>query len=1036
MRLQDCCGRHSKATRDRQLQRCLRLWQAATAERQVLDMAWVAWQLFHSSLCLLRLRRCFWLWRRQKAWRSEGGVVKQVIASWRQRASLATAALPLRAWHGLLCRRRRWRPFGACLLDRWRSATFEARGMKRKGLAAWKRSLQLARRCRLRKALTAWHFVQMLRRQRLQLAEAVHRSWASAVDARKSFAIRMRHFWRCCERSLVLAAEANARVAARCLSAWRRRARRRRRHAAGLQAIRLQPLRRAFRGLHAACRFQGRQRQLVQVLNNLTHLAAGQLRCAFARPGVLKKRAQKHPAVLVLVPCSDSMKLRRWISWPLPLLLATLALCSLLQVLSIVAASIRQYRLGDAEGYRILLNMTNSSLQLAGLFVFVHRRQDISQDPLGCLTGELIGASWVSTYCYGTMHLLFATAVPRTCAGSWFAVPSMAFLTLRTILYLTTLWLQMRLMGMRLGVLTGLMVCVFVVGALTSCITIACAVVRCGFAPGSQLTFQNLSVFGRSMTQGVASVATAGLGTAACCGIGRLWVRAGRLVKQCRGYSKAEAVWAHSVLGRFLFSTAIACLVSTLALATECFTVLYEYDFHDQRYLQLHERSMLPQLTVVSSIFFVVMVLASAWNRIFVLAILQPTQPNIIRAKTLERPPMAPIASDRSLAWHSAVEDLANRSLSVSELVDFYGQLGTGRAMPHFCPSASTTADVVRQAIIPLSRQGWTGSFFTAKECCGRHPPKRMVTHCWSNLFLHLVASVVSDALDEGEYKEMADSLASGQLQEVQNRLHAAGADDVRYWICAFCVNQHASICNGFGPPPADPRMYEEWDLKRRDCVTGLPYPLCDCKHPKYLNDAEEMCELNKFDDVIDFLHRTVPEFAQVVSVDIKYEVFERAWCVAELVRAFYCHIPQRVLLHSDKFLDIEEEEQQVYTLLTTLTVRNCKASRAEDKEMVLSKIPDIQTFDEQLQYVIFGQRGLLKRRLAGLGLLSAAKRVTLRAAKSVDLRDVRELSDLSESAHSSSESDSIVSAVLQTWLTVVTQAAYSEEEQPNAVAD
>lgn len=361
---------------------------------------------------------------------------------------------------------------------------------------------------------------------------------------------------------------------------------------------------------------------------------------------------------------------------------------------------------------------------------------------------------------------------------------------------------------------------------------------------------------------------------------------------------------------------------------------------------------------------------------------------------------MAPISSDRSLAWHSAVEDLANRSLTVNELVDFYGQLGAGgRAMPHFCPSASTTADVVRQAIIPLSRQGSTGSFFAAQECSGRHPPKRMVTHCWSNLFLHLVASVVSDALDEGEYKEMADSLASGQLQEVQNRLHAAGAGEVRYWICAFCVNQHASICNGFGPPPADPRMYEEWDLKRRDSITGLPYPLCDCKHPKYLNDAKEMCELNKFDDVIDFLYRTVPEFAQVVSVDTKYEVFERAWCVAELVRAFYCHIPQRVLLHSDKFLDIEEEEQHVYTLLTTLTVQNCKASRAEDKEMVLSKIPDIQTFDEQLQYVIFGQRGLLKRRLAGLGLLSAAKRVTLRAAKSVDLRYVRELSELSESS-------------------------------------
>jgi len=115
----------------------------------------------------------------------------------------------------------------------------------------------------------------------------VLRSWGAAVDARKSFAIRMRHFWRCCERSLVLAAEANARVAARCLRAWRqrtlRRAERRRRHAAWLQAIRLQPLRRAFRGLHAACRYQGRQRQLVQVLNKLTQLAAGQLRYAFAR---------------------------------------------------------------------------------------------------------------------------------------------------------------------------------------------------------------------------------------------------------------------------------------------------------------------------------------------------------------------------------------------------------------------------------------------------------------------------------------------------------------------------------------------------------------------------------------------------------------------------------------------------------------------------------------------------------------------------------------------------------------------------------
>ena len=35
---------------------------------------------------------------------------------------------------------------------------------------------------------------------------------------------------------------------------------------------------------------------------------------------------------------------------------------------------------------------------------------------------------------------------------------------------------------------------------------------------------------------------------------------------------------------------------------------------------------------------------------------------------------------------------------------------------------------------------------------------------------------------------------------------------------------------------------------------------------------------------------------------------------------------------------DIEEEEQHVYTLLTTLTVQNCKASRAEDKVRIFAK--------------------------------------------------------------------------------------------------
>ena len=44
-----------------------------------------------------------------------------------------------------------------------------------------------------------------------------------------------------------------------------------------------------------------------------------------------------------------------------------------------------------------------------------------------------------------------------------------------------------------------------------------------------------------------------------------------------------------------------------------------------------------------------------------------------------------------------------------------------------------------------------------------------------------------------------------------------------------------------------------------------------------------------------------------------------RAWCVAELVRAFYCHIPQRVLLHSDKFLEARRINPFVFKIWLVL---------------------------------------------------------------------------------------------------------------------
>ena len=112
-----------------------------------------------------------------------------------------------------------------------------------------------------------------------------------------------------------------------------------------------------------------------------------------------------------------------------------------------------------------------------------------------------------------------------------------------------------------------------------------------------------------------------------------------------------------------------------------------------------------------------------------------------------------------------------------------------------------------------------------------------------------------------------------------------------RYWICAICINQHASICGS--------------SMGVRDTVTGEVLPSCDCLTPKYFNDHPIQCELNKFDCMMKLLHRRHSAtgggtaFLQVVAIDRDFSLFSRAWCVAELVEAYNSKMDQHVMLHS-----------------------------------------------------------------------------------------------------------------------------------------
>merc|ERR1712014_167506 len=118
----------------------------------------------------------------------------------------------------------------------------------------------------------------------------------------------------------------------------------------------------------------------------------------------------------------------------------------------------------------------------------------------------------------------------------------------------------------------------------------------------------------------------------------------------------------------------------------------------------------------------------------------------------------------------------------------------------------------------------------------------------------------------------------------------------------------------------------------------------------KIFNDSPDECEMNKFDDMMALLQEKVPCFSQVVAVDRSFQLFTRIWCVAELVQAYLSDTPQRVCIFSSGVLQLDNEDHRMYAKLANMTIADCEASRPEDKQAILAKVPDQEEFDSQLQ--------------------------------------------------------------------------------------
>ncbi|CAE7632775.1 unnamed protein product, partial [Symbiodinium sp. CCMP2456] len=298
--------------------------------------------------------------------------------------------------------------------------------------------------------------------------------------------------------------------------------------------------------------------------------------------------------------------------------------------------------------------------------------------------------------------------------------------------------------------------------------------------------------------------------------------------------------------------------------------------------------------------------------------------------------------------WDSETNDLARRAISLGALLTFYSRLE--ERMPHYDPTQHTTADVVRQVIIPMTAGSEHGDCAAACVLMNGQTllPDRMVTHNWANKFSHLVAAVVADALDLPSYASVLPRLQPGEMTALKSELFWRKKLTSTYWICCFAVNQHAGIC---GTVP---------DFMKDPVTCQLP-PACTCEHPKYWSDTPPLkdgqsvrCEMNKFHDMMGLISTLKPGFSQVIAVDAQFHLFTRAWCVAEIHQAQQLGMVQRMRTLS------QENLSQYECWLHCLKVEEMSASNPADTELILSKIEDKARFNAELQSLIFGKDGLI----------------------------------------------------------------------------
>lgn len=439
-------------------------------------------------------------------------------------------------------------------------------------------------------------------------------------------------------------------------------------------------------------------------------------------------------------------------------------------------------------------------------------------------------------------------------------------------------------------------------------------------------------------------------------------------------YVQAEATWAVNVLSRLRIATVGPCLVDCIMLLLMAAATVYVQLAAAE--IQLEADALQGTVLLIAS---TAPVLVDSLGVFLIAGFFQPKPPQITMdcpdgSQMGRRDDEATAGLQRTRDWHATVESLAYRSIALVDILDVFDALAEGcEEMPHYDPRRSTTSDVVRQFIIPRSRVGDGGKAYAdVMSMRKQNPPDRMVTHCWDCPFVQIVAAAVASAQHQKVFGDIAEELAAVGTQPARCTLRDLGTLQMSFWICCFCVNQHAHICHS---------------SRHRDTVSGGLFPTCSCSQRKYTNTTDpEKCELNKFDDVMARMTEDFGGIRHLVVSDREFKIFSRAWCVAELVEGFFSKLPVDLCVESMSFMN-DLADMETYAKVANTSVVHCHASREEDKEYILSKIPNTGQFDAQLQKIVFGHDGLLGQDFEGFGLSEAAVRVARRTAHAMASR-------------------------------------------------